>query len=1526
MKLTNKALSILLVLVMALSLLPVTALAAAETITEVAITYDTAIAFPTTRLTGKQVSTALAHAVTCSKSGDQSGPWYVYMKPNNGTYTPVSYTCLAYKDGTQYRMLDSSDEALNPEREYYFRFNVEDNGSNGVFDTENLPAVTINGAPADDVQWANQRTDGDIYAYQRVYLNETADCAWNVDLDPAVAVVQKGTTKQFTAAAQGTNSSVAWSVIGHQKLGTSMSNTGLLTVAADETATELTVRAYSAINYNVYADATVTVISEAVGISSVSLSPASADTYRSGSQQFIVTVEGTDVHDVEWTLTGSTPMAGHESDVSSISSTGTNYANVAVSEYETASTLTLRATSVRDNSKYAEATVNVLDRPFIENVAVTYNENAVVLGSTRTGLQITTELMNAVTCSKSGNESGLWYVYLRTNNGAYVPDWYTCLVKKNGSNYTELYNSEEALDPLADYYLRFNIENRSGISEFDPDQLPAVTVNGAPADDVRWAGRRYTGDIYAYKHVALTDVFQLVAQPQSVTAEVGEEVEFYVDFAGAMTYQWMESTDGVSWGGCAESGNTTATLHLTVSAATAAKQYRCYITGADAQTFTTDAVHITVPFEITTQPQDIVGTDGDPASFHVEAVGAASYQWQYSADEGAHWTNSPAEGNKTDTLNLTINEERTALRYRCRITSHLGQTLYTDTVRLYMLPGVDEALNVAGGALHFSNDATYPWLADIEDGVAYAYSGNAGYHNTESAITLSVNLNAKKILSFEYRVFGEGADGGSYYDYGALVVDGESSPYTLRRVRAEAWTEFAVEIPAGAHTLVWKYHKDGGTDGEGGDCFQLRRIRIADPTLTVSEQPENFVGGIGDTFTFHTAAIGNAPSYQWQYSPDGGAHWYDSPAAGNKTDTLTGEFTADRLANLYRCRITDSGSTVYTNAVRLVERELQILSNPSNIYVGFGEPFTFTVNASGSGLTYQWQIRPYNGEWSNCNLSGSKTATVSGTLTQARIDASFRCIVTDRQGNTLTSSHAYLYEKSLNIAAQPRDFCGALNDDFSFTVEAQGSVPKYQWQYSADGVNWSACAANGAKTATLADKITESRVGLRYRCVVTDRTGNTKTTSTVVLSTPGLRDQLLNAVGQNNSFTSTGAYPWLVRDIGGTLAASSGNAGFNSTESVLSIDVNLAAAAPVTFEYIASSEGSESGNIYDYGTFSIDGVEHLKRCEAENWTEFETGLAAGAHTLTWTFHKDGSQSYRLDGMALRNVRVGSAAPLAITAQPESVTATVGDTAYFTVTAAGDGLTYQWQYSNNGGTTWNNSPAEGNKTATLTVPATQDRNGLKYRCKVTDSHSSTLISDAATLTVSGQAVFAITVQPENVTAAVGDTVHFTVTATGDGLTYQWQYSSSGSTKWYNSPAEGNKTATLTVPATQDRSGNRYRCKVFDSHGSALTSSAATLTVTEAAVFAITAQPENVTANVGDTAHFTVAASGDGLKYQWQFSDDGGAKWYNSPAEGNKTATLTVPATQDRSGNKYRCKVTDSNGSKLTSDAAVLTVIP
>ena len=183
-------------------------------------------------------------------------------------------------------------------------------------------------------------------------------------------------------------------------------------------------------------------------------------------------------------------------------------------------------------------------------------------------------------------------------------------------------------------------------------------------------------------------------------------------------------------------------------------------------------------------------------------------------------------------------------------------------------------------------------------------------------------------------------------------------------------------------------------------------------------------------------------------------------------------------------------------------------------------------------------------------------------------------------------------------------------------------------------------------------------------------------------------------------------------------------------------------------------------------------------------------------------------------------------------------------------------------------------------------------------------------------------FAITGQPQDVTTEAGKTATFTVAATGDDLTYQWQKHVNGT--WTN--LSGETASTLSIPATLANDGSVYRCVIKDAisdkqpDGYTLTSDPAALTVVAAPV--ITGQPASVIVTEGQDAVFTVEATGEGLKYQWQvFRSE---VWMDCIGEESPTLTLHSTALAD-DGLSYRCVVTSSRGTAVTSDAATLTVL-
>jgi invasion protein IalB len=172
--------------------------------------------------------------------------------------------------------------------------------------------------------------------------------------------------------------------------------------------------------------------------------------------------------------------------------------------------------------------------------------------------------------------------------------------------------------------------------------------------------------------------------------------------------------------------------------------------------------------------------------------------------------------------------------------------------------------------------------------------------------------------------------------------------------------------------------------------------------------------------------------------------------------------------------------------------------------------------------------------------------------------------------------------------------------------------------------------------------------------------------------------------------------------------------------------------------------------------------------------------------------------------------------------------------------------------------------------------------------------------------------AITAQPQSQSVTAGQTATFQVTATGTApLSYQWKKGGTtialATSRVYTTPATviGDDGASFTVTVT-------------NSAGHA-TSNAAVLHVTSVQPTAptITAQPQNQSVTVGQTATFQVTATGTApLSYQW--------KKNGNAINLATSSSYTTPATAlSDNGGTYSVTVTNSAGHADSNDA-VLTV--
>jgi len=164
---------------------------------------------------------------------------------------------------------------------------------------------------------------------------------------------------------------------------------------------------------------------------------------------------------------------------------------------------------------------------------------------------------------------------------------------------------------------------------------------------------------------------------------------------------------------------------------------------------------------------------------------------------------------------------------------------------------------------------------------------------------------------------------------------------------------------------------------------------------------------------------------------------------------------------------------------------------------------------------------------------------------------------------------------------------------------------------------------------------------------------------------------------------------------------------------------------------------------------------------------------------------------------------------------------------------------------------------------------------------------------------------INTQPQSQTVAQGGSVTFSVSATGSpSPSYQWLF--------YGTNLNGATSLSFSITNVAFADGGPYSVVVTNASGS-ITSSVATLTVTNGAPI-ISTQPQSQAVTAGQNATFTVGASGSGtLTYQWRLNGTN-----ISTATGTSYTRFAVQASD--AGN-YSVVVSNSAGTATSADAAL-----
>ncbi len=454
-----------------------------------------------------------------------------------------------------------------------------------------------------------------------------------------------------------------------------------------------------------------------------------------------------------------------------------------------------------------------------------------------------------------------------------------------------------------------------------------------------------------------------------------------------------------------------------------------------------------------------------------------------------------------------------------------------------------------------------------------------------------------------------------------------------------------------------------------------------------------------------------------------------------------------------------------------------ITLEPSNQITCIGGSVSFSVLASGGGLTYQW--RKGNTILNNIgSISGATTSTL--TINPAALsDAgnNYNVIVYGTSLPNDTSINVSLVVNTApNITSQPTNQFACAGNSISFSVLAIGTNITYQWRKGViplsniGNITGATSSVLTINPVSITDTSTKYNVIINGTCLPNDTSINV---SLIVTTAPIIITQPTNktiCAGDSISFSE------IATGTGLTYQWRKGNANLINTG-----NISGANTAVLTLNPASISDTSIKYNVIVFGA---------------------------------CLPNDTSINVSLTVNTTPNIII----------QPINQTACAGDAVSFSVGTTGIGLTYQWRkgtmYLNNVGNIL------GATSATLSInPSSIFDTASNYNVIVYGTCLPNDTSIYVSFTVNSAPI--IITQPINQAICLGDSVSFVVVASGSNLTYQWRKGLINLINGINISGATNDTLTIN-PATLSDIATNYNvvvsggCIAIDSASTGLTS--------------------------------------------------------------------------------------------------------
>lgn len=581
-------------------------------------------------------------------------------------------------------------------------------------------------------------------------------------------------------------------------------------------------------------------------------------------------------------------------------------------------------------------------------------------------------------------------------------------------------------------------------------------------------------------------------------------------------------------------------------------------------------------------------------------------------------------------------------------------------------------------------------------------------------------------------------------------------------------------------------------------------IQTACSPIMINTDPTNVNVCSNSNAAFTVGASGLNPTYVWQVKTTGNPNFTNINGATSATLSLNA-VGLGLNNNQYRVIVSNSCPSSDTSAIATltVSSPAAITSQPVSKAECVGSSVTFSVTASGTANTYQWQVKK-NGEAIYNNIPGATGSSLVLSNISDTMNNNMYHVIIYSCAPSITSANVSLYVYSpASIASDLSGTTVCKETNASFSANAIGSNLEYAWQMSTDGgQSFSTVGSNNNILSIPNTPLSSNNYEYRYIVSSTACPGPDTSNWAILhvsddafIETEPVNDSV--CFGSNGLFhtAAIGAglqYQWQVKDTG------------NSFHDII----------------------GENSDSLILNNVNNNTAQNLYRVLITNTCSVNTLISDTVQLYVFT------------------------APT-ITSHPSDVLKCEGSDVSFTTAITGTDNQYQWQISTDGGISYSDLTGQSNLTLNI-ANINSVMNNNKYRLLLSDQHCGQLFSNAATLHVSDSA--RILQQGHDIKICSENDTLLSVQALGSSLTYQWQISSNNGNSFIDSVGATNDTLLLNQVAAY-MNGYQFRVIVQEATCGNEVSIIDTLTVypsPQASLVAGSGQPITLSANTDATS--------------------------------------------------------------------------